>query len=513
MQGKHFHVDGAFNNPKPIRGDIPILIGGSGERKTLRFVAKYADGSNLFGDVERVKHLLGVLEGHCEDVGRDPAEITKTRMATVYIAPTHEAAEAKFEGGRGRFRAGAGAGLRRRAVRGRPAGAGVPRRRPGRHHASSMPDVHDIESVKLAGEALGAVIETAPRDAGRGAADRRDPQPRPPQPRRSPTPTRCSPRRSRRAAGRARTGARSPPGRRARPAARSAARTRSGSSRTACTPTASSCTRCSRSGAGCCGAGCSTRPAGWAGSWAGCTRRSTPWRLASDAVARGNLKVFAEIGYEFARYLLRGRVRRRGAAARRSRSRVTTRPSPTDDPKRRAELHAAREPVHRAARADPPAARDRRGARRAVRHRRGARADDLRDVAPAARASRGRAGAARRRGTSPGSRARSSRTRSWSCRCRAGSSRWARTCRTRTRRRCTSSSTRSSIVLVEPVRARGARAGRLRRRGLVGAGAADALHRAPVPRVPRGRGPGVAAVHRRAGPAIPRRRPSLRATC
>src|SRR3954462_14285602 len=96
-EGKHYRVDAAFNNPKPIRGDIPILIGGSGERKTLRFVAKYADGSNFFGDIERVKHLLGVLEGHCEDVGRDPAEITKTRMASVVIAPTHEAAEAKLE--------------------------------------------------------------------------------------------------------------------------------------------------------------------------------------------------------------------------------------------------------------------------------------------------------------------------------------------------------------------------------------------------------------------------------
>src|SRR4051812_20650676 len=96
-EGKHYRVEGAFNNPKPIRGDIPILIGGSGERKTLRFVAKYADGSNLFGDLDRVKHLLGVLEGHCEDVGRDPAEITKTRMGRLYIARTHEQAEAKLE--------------------------------------------------------------------------------------------------------------------------------------------------------------------------------------------------------------------------------------------------------------------------------------------------------------------------------------------------------------------------------------------------------------------------------
>src|SRR3954453_3929515 len=102
FSGKHFHVDGAFNNPKPLRGDIPILIGGSGERKTLRFVAKYADGSNLFGDIERVRHLLGVLEGHCEDIGRDPAEITKTRMGTLYIAPSHEAAERKLEAAVGR---------------------------------------------------------------------------------------------------------------------------------------------------------------------------------------------------------------------------------------------------------------------------------------------------------------------------------------------------------------------------------------------------------------------------
>src|SRR5206468_2646357 len=75
---------------------IDVISGGSAERKTLRMVAQYADGSNIFGDVERVKHLLGVLERHCEDVGRDPGEITKTRMATVLIAPTHEEAERRI---------------------------------------------------------------------------------------------------------------------------------------------------------------------------------------------------------------------------------------------------------------------------------------------------------------------------------------------------------------------------------------------------------------------------------
>jgi len=162
VRGTHFHVDGAFNNPKPIRGDIPILIGGSGERKTLRFVAKYADGSNLFGDVERVKHLLGVLEGHCEDVGRDPAEITKTRMGTVYIAPTHEEAVAKFEP----VVAKAADPDRARAT----AFVGEPSEVAEQVQAYldagldgitiTIPDVHDIETVKLAGDTLGAVIGT-----------------------------------------------------------------------------------------------------------------------------------------------------------------------------------------------------------------------------------------------------------------------------------------------------------------------------------------------------------------
>jgi F420-dependent oxidoreductase-like protein len=91
--GSHHRVDGALNNPRPVRGDIPILVGGSGERKTLRLVAQYADGCNVFGDPERVRHLMGVLDAHCEDAGRDPAEITRTKLGTLVIADTHEEAE------------------------------------------------------------------------------------------------------------------------------------------------------------------------------------------------------------------------------------------------------------------------------------------------------------------------------------------------------------------------------------------------------------------------------------
>jgi F420-dependent oxidoreductase-like protein len=98
VDGEFFRVRDAYNNPKPIRGDIPILIGGSGEKKTLRMVAQYADGCNLFAaDAERARHLLGVLEGHCERLGRDPGEITKTAMVGYVIAETTEAAKAKVQ--------------------------------------------------------------------------------------------------------------------------------------------------------------------------------------------------------------------------------------------------------------------------------------------------------------------------------------------------------------------------------------------------------------------------------
>jgi F420-dependent oxidoreductase-like protein len=162
ISGKHFRVDRAFNNPKPLRGDIPILIGGSGERKTLRLVAKYADGCNLFGDPERVRHLLGVLERHCEDVGRDPAEITKTAMGQVAIGATHEAAQAKVQAMRD-------AGIPQQRVD--AVIAGDPDTVTERAQALadvgaegmtiSLPDVHDLEAVELAGRAIGPVFASA----------------------------------------------------------------------------------------------------------------------------------------------------------------------------------------------------------------------------------------------------------------------------------------------------------------------------------------------------------------
>ena len=68
--------------PRPLQDRIPILVGGSGERRTLRLVAQYADACNLFGDAATVAHKVQVLRQHCDDVGRDPAEITITHLST-----------------------------------------------------------------------------------------------------------------------------------------------------------------------------------------------------------------------------------------------------------------------------------------------------------------------------------------------------------------------------------------------------------------------------------------------
>jgi len=77
-EGSHYRLERTLNRPQPLRTP-PILIGGGGERKTLRLVAQYAQACNLFGGPE-LEHKLDVLRGHCEAVGRDYDEIEKTVM-------------------------------------------------------------------------------------------------------------------------------------------------------------------------------------------------------------------------------------------------------------------------------------------------------------------------------------------------------------------------------------------------------------------------------------------------
>jgi F420-dependent oxidoreductase-like protein len=80
FDGKHYHLARTLNSPQVLsRPHPPILVGGSGEQKTLRLVARYADSCNLFGaDPAVAAHKLDVLRQHCADVGRDYDEIEKT---------------------------------------------------------------------------------------------------------------------------------------------------------------------------------------------------------------------------------------------------------------------------------------------------------------------------------------------------------------------------------------------------------------------------------------------------
>jgi len=82
-EGRHYQLARTLNSPQSLRRPHPpILIGGSGEKKTLRLVAKYAQACNLFGTPE-VKHKLEVLRGHCERVGRNYNDIEKTVMTSL----------------------------------------------------------------------------------------------------------------------------------------------------------------------------------------------------------------------------------------------------------------------------------------------------------------------------------------------------------------------------------------------------------------------------------------------
>jgi len=86
--GKHNHLEETLCSPQPLsRPRPPILIGGGGEKKTLRMVAQYADASNLYGSPEMVSAKLKVLRQHCDTLGRDYDSIEKTTLGTVNLSP------------------------------------------------------------------------------------------------------------------------------------------------------------------------------------------------------------------------------------------------------------------------------------------------------------------------------------------------------------------------------------------------------------------------------------------
>ena len=97
FEGKYYQVRGAINQPKGVqKPHIPLLIGGGGEKVTLKLVAQYADACNVSGDLATIQHKFDVIKHHCETVGRDYESIHRTSTTFCSIAETDEQAIAQI---------------------------------------------------------------------------------------------------------------------------------------------------------------------------------------------------------------------------------------------------------------------------------------------------------------------------------------------------------------------------------------------------------------------------------
>jgi F420-dependent oxidoreductase-like protein len=98
FNGKYYQISNAYCNPKPVqKPSPPIMIGGSGERHTLKIIAKYADACNLFGSAETIKRKLSILREHCKSVGRDYDSILKTKLGFIVIDNDRETLEKRIQ--------------------------------------------------------------------------------------------------------------------------------------------------------------------------------------------------------------------------------------------------------------------------------------------------------------------------------------------------------------------------------------------------------------------------------
>ncbi|HEY6761545.1 MAG TPA: LLM class F420-dependent oxidoreductase [Baekduia sp.] len=98
VEGRHFAVRDALCEPKPVQSPLPLIVGGSGERRTLRIVAEHANGWNsFFGDAAEYQHKVEVLARHCADVGRDPAEIRRQIVFQAVLGETEAEARERAQ--------------------------------------------------------------------------------------------------------------------------------------------------------------------------------------------------------------------------------------------------------------------------------------------------------------------------------------------------------------------------------------------------------------------------------
>ena len=97
VEGATVTIAEALCYPRPVQEHVPVIIGGSGERRTLRLVARYADGCNLFGEPEVVARKVAVLSVHCADLGRDMDDIDVSHLSTVLIGSDRDAVASTIE--------------------------------------------------------------------------------------------------------------------------------------------------------------------------------------------------------------------------------------------------------------------------------------------------------------------------------------------------------------------------------------------------------------------------------
>lgn len=86
FDGVYYQLENASLEPKPVQQPLPLLIGGGGEKMTLRITAKYADEWNVWGTVDTLKQKMAILDRHCADLGRDPRAIQRSAVALLFMS-------------------------------------------------------------------------------------------------------------------------------------------------------------------------------------------------------------------------------------------------------------------------------------------------------------------------------------------------------------------------------------------------------------------------------------------